>query len=256
MPYADPEKQREYRRHYRETHKLAARFYAQENSNRINELRRLRKTHCKNGHLLSETAIITVGLKGRIVRKCGQCKLIERPLYGDALAKKLNYQQTLIEGKKKCRRCERILSLVCFYFSSRSSGEAPYYTSQCKDCHDQTITQHYLKLTPEQKQEKARKNKAARHYQATNYGITPEEYELLIQHQNGVCKICKQPERRVSVRGSAVRLAIDHDHATGKVRALLCSHCNSLLGFAKENPQILQEAIAYLKQHQSCGMET
>ena len=46
--------------------------------------------------------------------------------------------------------------------------------------------------------------------------------------------------------GSGRRLAVDHNHTTGKVRGLLCSNCNTLLGKAKDNVNILQAAIDYL----------
>jgi hypothetical protein len=76
------------------------------------------------------------------------------------------------------------------------------------------------------------------HMQAT-YGITPEEYDALLRLQNGVCKICG---RTAGKR----RLSVDHDHATGVVRGLLCNPCNVALGLLDENPETLRSAIRYL----------
>jgi len=65
------------------------------------------------------------------------------------------------------------------------------------------------------------------------YGISEIDFEKLLQQQAGVCALCLQPERR-NVRGRVTRLAVDHCHQTGRVRGLLCSHCNSKLTMFEE----------------------
>jgi Autographiviridae endonuclease VII len=75
------------------------------------------------------------------------------------------------------------------------------------------------------------------------FGISLEEYNALINAQNGVCAICKKPE---TVWPS---LPIDHDHKTGKVRGLLCTKCNLGLGSFRDNIESLEAAIAYLKRY-------
>jgi hypothetical protein len=52
-------------------------------------------------------------------------------------------------------------------------------------------------------------------------GISWEEYVRLLNAQNGVCAICKRQEQQ-----SGKKLAVDHDHATGAIRGLLCADCN------------------------------
>lgn len=54
------------------------------------------------------------------------------------------------------------------------------------------------------------------------YGITLDEYSRMLAEQNGVCKICQTEKQKA--------LHVDHDHATGRVRGLLCASCNSILG--------------------------
>ena len=49
--------------------------------------------------------------------------------------------------------------------------------------------------------------------------------------------------------GSVKRLAVDHNHETGKIRALLCSECNQMLGKAKDSEETLLAAVAYLRKH-------
>lgn len=77
------------------------------------------------------------------------------------------------------------------------------------------------------------------------YGITIEEYERLLKEQNGLCKICKQPESQI-MRGKQKSLAVDHNHETGEIRGLLCGKCNSGIGMFRENTLLLSEAIKYL----------
>lgn len=74
------------------------------------------------------------------------------------------------------------------------------------------------------------------------YGISLEEYRAMEQAQGGVCKICKGPPC-----GKAKRLSVDHCHRTGKIRGLLCSKCNTMIGLADDDPTVLDRATAYLK---------
>lgn len=75
------------------------------------------------------------------------------------------------------------------------------------------------------------------------YGITIEEYNSLLEKQNGKCAIC----------GAAIgdnsgnRLYVDHNHKTGKVRGLLCSACNFGIGKFKDSPELLKKAAIYLE---------
>ena len=75
-------------------------------------------------------------------------------------------------------------------------------------------------------------------------GISMEEYTKILKSQNYVCAICKG-----SVSHSRRRLPVDHDHMTGLVRGILCDPCNLMLGFSKDNIQILESAIKYLKNN-------
>jgi hypothetical protein len=76
------------------------------------------------------------------------------------------------------------------------------------------------------------------------YGITLEQYNSMLVRQNYCCFICGNHETS-STKG---RLFVDHDHVTGKIRGLLCGKCNSLLGMAQDDPEILIKAIAYLRE--------
>lgn len=79
-----------------------------------------------------------------------------------------------------------------------------------------------------------------------DYGITRAEFEAAKEKQGGLCAICRRPQ---SKRGHD--LHIDHDHSTGKFRALLCDPCNVGLGFFADDMERLAAAIEYLRTHRA-----
>lgn len=85
------------------------------------------------------------------------------------------------------------------------------------------------------------KNKR-KHYLNKAYKLTLEEWNDLATKQENRCAICGKHRQEI-FRG----LMVDHDHKTGKVRGLLCFHCNAGMGNLRDDVQILQKAIAYLQ---------
>ena len=78
------------------------------------------------------------------------------------------------------------------------------------------------------------------------YGITWEEVLDMHDRQQGCCAICREP---IPILVEKCRAYLDHNHTTGKVRELLCQHCNSMIGFAKDNTTVLRLAVDYLEKH-------
>jgi Recombination endonuclease VII len=78
----------------------------------------------------------------------------------------------------------------------------------------------------------------ARTAQLRRYGISPAEYDALLEKQGGACAICR--------KRSKGRLCVDHCHVTGMVRGLLCNECNGALGYLKDDQASLVAALAYL----------
>lgn len=74
------------------------------------------------------------------------------------------------------------------------------------------------------------------------YGITLVEWEKKFAEQGRVCAIC-----RIDYPRGAHGWSTDHDHATGKVRGILCVGCNPGLGNFQDSPEILRAAAAYLE---------
>lgn len=80
------------------------------------------------------------------------------------------------------------------------------------------------------------------------FGISLAQYHELLEAQGGACAICGRPES--AERNGKVRwLAIDHCHNTNKVRGLLCGSCNPMIGYARDNIEVLEKAVAYLKRN-------
>lgn len=77
---------------------------------------------------------------------------------------------------------------------------------------------------------------------ARTYGVLGSELQAMLDGQDGRCAICGDPPKRK-------RLALDHDHATGRPRAFLCHPCNGALGLMRDDVDRLKKAIAYLKAH-------
>lgn len=83
-----------------------------------------------------------------------------------------------------------------------------------------------------------------------HYGITIDEYNLMLKKQNNLCDICEQPETAAFKKTKKIKnLSIDHDHKNKKIRSLLCNKCNCLIGYARESIELLEKAIQYLKRH-------
>jgi hypothetical protein len=83
------------------------------------------------------------------------------------------------------------------------------------------------------------------HYNKT-YGITLEEYDSLLISQKHSCKICGVSSELI-MEQSGKSLSVDHNHITGKIRGLLCNSCNSGLGQFKDDIDIMNKAINYLR---------
>lgn len=76
-----------------------------------------------------------------------------------------------------------------------------------------------------------------------NYDLTMDQFAAMIEAQEGRCAICAN-ELALGRAG----LHVDHDHATGAVRGLLCRGCNHMLGNADDDPERLRRGAAYLEQ--------
>lgn len=120
---------------------------------------------------------------------------------------------------KVCTKCNRELPVDDFY--KRSETGRPI--SRCKECYKKR-PQDVLRLN------------------LKRVGLTVEQFDAMLLGQDGACAICATPAGQ-----REGRLSVDHDHVTGRIRALLCYRCNSGIGMFSDNPDLLHAAIAYLE---------
>lgn len=124
-------------------------------------------------------------------------------------------------GSKTCSLCRVDQPLGQFHKGSAAHGRH----SHCKTCFN--TAKRGKKATPDQR----RKWNFSR-----RYGLAPEAVAAMVASQGGTCAICRLPMKRACV---------DHDHATGKVRGVLCHGCNIKLP-AVEDRAYLEAAQRYL----------
>jgi hypothetical protein len=139
---------------------------------------------------------------------------------------------------KTCTKCNIAKPLEEFGKQSANKDGLMYY---CKSC----IREYHKARYADPKYKDYQRNTSL----MATYGITLEDYHIMLDEQGGVCAICGLPERRKHARtDDPMFLAVDHDHNTGQVRALLCSTCNIMLGHAQDDVSILARAIQYLTE--------
>lgn len=131
---------------------------------------------------------------------------------------------------KTCSRC-RLEKEIAEYHKDNSAKDG--FRSACKTCVSQ-----YNKTIPSLLT-RARSLKS-------RYGISIEQYEEMLNSQNGKCAICASSSN--GYRGK-YGMAVDHCHLTGKVRSLLCNRCNNGIGHFQDNLNLMYKAVKYLECH-------
>jgi DNA gyrase inhibitor GyrI len=134
---------------------------------------------------------------------------------------------------KVCNSCNQEKNVSEFYQFYNKWTDKNYNSSRCKPCH----LQYKIDNPNNSKNKKSEKLKL-------RYGITYDDWELMREKENFSCMICGITEEEIGKK-----LDVDHCHSTGKVRGILCNPCNTTLGHAKDNIDILKAAIQYLKNN-------
>lgn len=131
---------------------------------------------------------------------------------------------------KQCTGCQKLLPFTSF---NKRNDTLIGFTSRCKSCVADAQKVRYV----------GNKNVWRDGAYKRDFGISLNEYEALLNSQNGSCSICKSPETGLNTN----HFAVDHDHESGRVRGLLCSGCNLGLGKFKDDPKLLRRAVEYLE---------
>lgn len=162
---------------------------------------------------------------------------------------------------KTCKKCGVMKPLDDFY---RSAGMRDGYRNDCKPCNLDEKRRRYLadpvaakarvKRWQQENPERLNAYRRARRLEPEvkrreraghlmrKFGMTLDEYDVMLDAQNGGCAICTRAPEETS-------LHVDHDHSTGRIRALLCFQCNNALADFREDPDLLRNAVTYLITH-------
>lgn len=157
-----------------------------------------------------------------------------------------NYRKIILTPDithRTCSKCKNELPLSSYTPSDRSN-RYPY----CRKCRNKSTKLTKLRH-PETYEKYKQKNKLKYRERALikKYNLTLEAYRTIHDQQNGVCKICEQPETALQPNGIDIKdLCVDHCHSTGKIRGLLCHGCNAGIGHFQDNTEKLRKAIIYL----------
>lgn len=147
---------------------------------------------------------------------------------------------------KRCSRCKQLKPLENFD-QYRTQANRLKRCSQCKTCRVQGKKKSRIKLRQSSEYKKHRARERSR-WLRDNYSLTLAEYNALLSKQGNGCAICGQPEAHVHPRyKTPYSLAVDHDHANGRIRGLLCYRCNRGIGIFQDRPELLEKAAVYLR---------
>ena len=135
---------------------------------------------------------------------------------------------------RKCKKCGEVKDKVTGFYGAHHKCRM-CVVSEKKEMHDPAAAREKMLLN--------------------SYGLSLEDYVLMLESQNGQCLICHTTDpskggRKTGRGGGMKHFCVDHDHKTGKVRGLLCYSCNRIIGMIEEKPEWCNKAIDYLRKHE------
>jgi len=140
---------------------------------------------------------------------------------------------------KVCTKCRKEKSLDDFNRDTRYKKDGR--RARCKICENVYERKRRIEF-----KKKCPKYAAAKEWSNNlrgKYGITTKQWRQMFDKQNGVCSICGLPEVNRN-------LSVDHKHSDGKVRALLCTKCNHLVGIIESGFWGLKDkVIDYIERY-------
>jgi len=143
----------------------------------------------------------------------------------------------MVRGAKVCTKCGKDKPFEEYYAHNQATDGRK---STCKICDDKRSMSW-------RKENYERCFTVDRRYSLKRpYGISLEEYEEMLKVQDSKCAICGTFN---TGKKGTWNLCVDHDHKTGKIRALLCNKCNRGIGLLQDSIPLLKKAIKYLKKY-------
>lgn len=153
-------------------------------------------------------------------------------------------------AEKKCRHCGKLKTRSEFTVR-RSGPRKGHLVSYCRQC---SVARH-----------RARVDADATVYRRIEwpsklrrlYGLSIAEYDALFNAQGGRCAICRSdnPRSRGYKKQASAKFCVDHNHATGRVRGLLCTACNRAIGLLRDDLVNVQNMLSYLQKEYAIGQQ-
>jgi len=204
------------------------------------------------GYGIGESTVLNILVRNGIKRRkaARQRNLILPPAQHYKIIGEYNRGLSELAISKLYGTSRKVISgILTDHNIQRRPTAVPYSDTHriCYDCGKEKLLEKFAKSKNQPQGRVYRCKSCMNKYQPRRkYGLSHKDLSELMAKQHSVCAICGQPET-MKRRGTLQRLAIDHDHKTGKVRGLLCSKCNSALGYFNDNIGHVKNAFKYLK---------
>lgn len=179
---------------------------------------------------MAEQTIFDLGPQTKV---CGDCKH-RKPVS--------EFNKHYGKPRSHCKKCHSAAS------KRWNDGNKEHRARYVKDWHAsnlETVRGHKRKYEHGMTTEQIARRKDYLYWRhiRINYGLTPEAWRSMCAAQGGLCALCRKPGRT----GRNGKFDVDHCHETGRVRGLLCRHCNIALGILGDTPDKMEMVMSYLR---------
>ena len=155
---------------------------------------------------------------------------------------------------KTCTKCKVDKPLSQFVKDARRlHGVATY----CKAC-SFALIKDWRQRNPDKCKASAKRYAAknpGRHYK-TKFGITNNDKLELFRQQGCKCAACGTSKHEHPRHSTDSGWVVDHDHATGRIRGIICWRCNLALGYARDSVSNLRGMADYLENNATLNNAT
>lgn len=201
--------------------------------------------NCQKHGDLYEKDVIKEKNKNGVRLRCKKCKLEASIKRGGICRKHGELKREDIRSDGRCAICHRATT------NAKRNANRPEFNARIAisrlENPEKWIKEYkrqYLKSVENHGKEKRNTLEIIR-----RRGLKIDDYENMFEAQNHKCAICQQKETRAGrTKGTVTRLCVDHCHKTNTVRGLLCHACNTAIGKFKDNADLLEKAIRYLRK--------
>lgn len=179
-------------------------------------------------------------MAGRIVfpiinnmKRCTGC-MVEKPV-PDFQRLKANASSKLLS---RCRECRKAACRAWYGLNIETERQRARDRMRVYGPKDRERNKKWALENPVKAREHSRRKLLGK-----KYNMTIEEHDALFASQGFACAACG-----ADAPNSKKGWSTDHCHLSGKVRGILCHHCNVGIGHAKDNTETLRGWIAYLEK--------